>query len=130
MEQRHCKTPCNVGRHPLAHCDNPTYLGVIPDRMLTYKVHITKIKGKVSSRNAFIWKQTHSKWGADPSTICTAALALSYLAYEYTYPVWECSKHARKLDSTLNECCRIITGCLKPTRTNYLTSSLVLLHQA
>ena len=97
--------------HPFAHCDNPTYLGVTLDHMLMYKVHITKTKGEVSSRNAIIRKLTHSKFGADPSTICTA---------EFACPVWECSKHAIKLDSTLNECCRIITGCLKPTRTDHL----------
>ena len=93
---------------------------VPPLIMLTYKVRITKTKGKVSSRNAIIRKLTHSKWGADPSTIRNAAFTLSHSATEYAYPVWECSKHARKLDSTLNGCCRIITGCLKPTRTDHL----------
>ena len=28
--------------------------------------------------------------------------------------------HAQKLDATLNETCRMITGCLKPTHTNSL----------
>ena len=53
-------------------------------------------------------------------TICPVALTLSYLATEYMCLVWERSKHARKLDSTLDKCCRIITGCLKPTRTDHL----------
>ena len=35
-------------------------------------------------------------------------------------PVWERSTHAKKLDATLNETCRMITGCLKPTNTNSL----------
>ena len=74
----------------------------------------------MSSRNAIIQKLTHSKWGTDPFTIHTAALVLSYLAAEYACPVWECSKHVRKLDSTLNKCCQIITGCLKPTKTDHL----------
>ena len=46
---------------------------------------------------------------------CTSAFLLGCVC-----PVCECLKHARKLDSTLNECCRIITGCLKPTRTDHL----------
>ena len=29
-------------------------------------------------------------------------------------------KTCEELDSTLNKCCRIITGCLKPTRTDHL----------
>ena len=35
-------------------------------------------------------------------------------------PVWERSTDAKKLDATLNETCRMITGCLKPTNTNSL----------
>ena len=34
--------------------------------------------------------------------------------------MWERSTHAKKLDATLNETCRTITGCLKPTNTNSL----------
>ena len=34
--------------------------------------------------------------------------------------MWERSTHAKKLDTTLNETCRIITGCLKPTNTTSL----------
>ncbi|KAJ8417754.1 hypothetical protein AAFF_G00225970 [Aldrovandia affinis] len=37
-----------------------------------------------------------------------------------TPPVWERSTHAKKLDPALNESCRCITGCLKPTNTNNL----------
>ena len=32
-----------------------------------------------------------------------------------TFPVWERSHHARKVDAELNNSCRIITGTLKPT---------------
>ena len=34
--------------------------------------------------------------------------------------MWERSTHAKKLEATLNETCRMITGCLKPTNTNNL----------
>ena len=34
--------------------------------------------------------------------------------------MWERSTHAKKRDTTLNETCRMITGCLKPTNTNSL----------
>ena len=34
---------------------------------------------------------------------------------EYAYPVWARSRHTNKLNPALHECCRIITGCLKPT---------------
>ena len=56
-----------------------------------------------------------SKSGATPTTLRSYALALCYSAAEYARPVWERSTHAKKLDATLNETCRMITGCLKPT---------------
>ena len=34
--------------------------------------------------------------------------------------MWERSTHATKLDATLNETCRMITGCLKPANINSL----------
>ena len=55
-----------------------------------------------------------------PTTLSSSALALGYSAVEYACPVWERSTHAKKLDATLNETCRMITGCLKPTNTNSL----------
>ena len=42
------------------------------------------------------------------------ALALVYSAAEYASPAWCRSAHSKKLDITLNETMRIVTGCLKP----------------
>ena len=55
-----------------------------------------------------------------PTTLRSSALALCYSAAEYACPVWERSTHAKKLNATLNETCRMITGCLKPTNINSL----------
>ena len=46
--------------------------------------------------------------------------AICYSAAEYAFPLWERSTHAKKLDATLNETCRMISGCVKPTNTNSL----------
>ena len=103
----------------LTHCNLPVYLGVTLDRRLSYKAHIEKTKNKVGTRNNIIRKLRTSKWGATPTTtLRSSALAICYLAAEYACPVWERSIHAKKLDATLNETCRMITGCLKPTNTN------------
>ena len=50
-------------------------------------------------------------------TTCTAYLcfALSYSAAEYACFIWKQSAHAKRHDPVLNESCRLITGCLKPT---------------
>ena len=34
---------------------------------------------------------------------------------EYAAPVWARSAHAKNLDPELNQACRSVTGCLKPT---------------
>ena len=79
-----------------------------------------KVKGKTAARNNILKKLSNTKWGTSPSTIKTTALALSYSTAEYACPVWERSTHAEKIDPVLNEACRLITGCLKPTKVESL----------
>ncbi|KAJ8370885.1 hypothetical protein SKAU_G00109130 [Synaphobranchus kaupii] len=104
----------------LEHCPNPIYLGVTLDRSLSYKQHIEKTKAKTNTRNNILRKLVSTTWGAKPPLLRTSALALSYSTAEYACPVWERSAHAKKLDPTLNDTCRLITGCLKPTNTTNL----------
>ena len=93
----------------------PKYLGVTLDRSLSYKQHIQNTKMMVATRNNLLTKLATSKWGANPSTIRTTALALSYSTDEYAAPVWARSPHAKNLDPELNQASQSVTGCLKPT---------------
>ena len=70
---------------------------------------------KVAARNNLLKKLANSKWGTNARTIRTTALALCYSTGEYAAPVWARSSHANKLNPVLNQSCRSITGCLKPT---------------
>ena len=70
---------------------------------------------KVNARNNIIRKLANSKWGYKASTLRPSCLALCYSAAEYACPVWARSAHAPKLNPALHDCCRIISGCLKPT---------------
>ena len=99
----------------LSNTTTPVYIGVHLDRTMCYKTHIEKSKMKVNARNNIIRKLVNSKWGCKASPIRPSCLALCYLAAEYAYPVWTKSTHARKLNPALHDCCRIISGCLKPT---------------
>ena len=101
----------------LKHCDFPVYLGVTLDRTLSYKQHIEKVKGKVRTRNNLLHKLANSSWGANTSTLRATALALCYSVAEY---VWERSSHAKKVDASLNDSCRCITGCLRPMNVDSL----------
>ena len=70
---------------------------------------------KVNARNNIIRKLANSKWGCKASTLRPSCLALCSSAAEYACPVWARSTHARKLKPALHDCCRIISGFLKPT---------------
>ena len=104
----------------LPHTHTPVYLGVTLDRILSFKHHIQKAKAKVCARNNILAKLANTQWGATTTTLRTTALALCYSAAEYACPVWERSCHAKKIDPTLNESCRRITGCLRPTPVDQL----------
>ena len=99
----------------LVNTTHPKYLGVTLDKSLSYKQHIRNTKMKVATRNNLLIKLATSKWGANPSTIRTTALALSYSTAEYAAPVWARSAHANNLNPELNQACRSVTGCLKHT---------------
>lgn len=117
LKNREAKRKLNITWYnkKLEHTPNPVYLGVTLDRTLSYKEHIQKLKCKTAARNNILRKLASTTWGANPRTIKTTALALCYSTAEYACPVWERSKHASKLDPALNEACRTITGCLRPT---------------
>ena len=61
-----------------------------------------------------------SSWDAGAKTLRTAALSLVYTTSECCAPVWCLSAHTRLIDSVLNNALRIVTGCLRPTPTDYL----------
>ena len=75
---------------------------------------------KVATRNNLLKKLANSRWGTNARTIRTTSLALCYSTAEYAAPVWEKSAHAHLLKPELNQACRAITGCLKPTNVDYL----------
>ena len=117
LRNREAKRELNVvwNGTRLSNTTTPVYLGIHLDRTLCYKTHIEKTKMKVNARNNIILKLANSNWGCKASTLRPSCLALCYSAAEYACPVWARSTHAHKLNPALHDCCRIISGCLKPT---------------
>ena len=117
LRNREAKRELNVMWNDtrLSNTTTPVYLGVHLDRTLCYKTHTEKTKMKVNARNNIIRKLANSKWGCKASTLRPSCLALCYSAAEYPCPVWARSTHVPKLNPALHDCCRIISGCLKPT---------------
>ena len=107
---------------PILHDKYPVCLNVTMDRILSFKEHTRKLKTEIQSRNALLCKLANSNWEANPHTLRTTALALCFSTAEYACPVWERSAHVGKVDSTLNDICRRITGCPKPTPLNKIYS--------
>ena len=103
----------------------PVYLGIHLDRTLCSKTHIEKTKMMVNARNNIIRKLANSKWGCKATTLRRSCLAVCYSAAEYACPVWARSTHAHKLNPALHDCCRIISGCPKPTNLDSVTYWLV-----
>ena len=70
---------------------------------------------KVATQNNLLKKLANSRWGTNARTIRTTAVALCYSTTEYVAPVWERSAYAHLLNPELNQACRAIIGCLRPT---------------
>ena len=104
----------------LENTDTPKYKGVTLYRTLSYKTHIHNTKMKVANRNNLLKKLANSRWGTNARTIKTTTLALYYSTAEYATPVWKRSAYAHLLNLELNQACRAITGCLKPTNVEIL----------
>ncbi|GFS10999.1 retrovirus-related Pol polyprotein from type-1 retrotransposable element R1 [Elysia marginata] len=100
---------------PLKYDEYPVYLGVFLDITLSFSQHAMNVKAKVAARNSLLRKLANSNWGADPKTLRTTALTLSYSTAEYSSAVWARSFHAKKVDAELNNACRIVTGQLRPS---------------
>ena len=77
--------------------------------------NICKTKQKVNARKSIIRKLASSNWGSRALTLRSIGLALCYSTADNTCVVWARSTQAKKLNPALHDCCRITTGCLKPT---------------
>ena len=98
----------------------PTYLGVKLDRTLTFRQHLENVSAKTSARVALIRRLAGTTWGASTKTLRISTQALVFSAAEYCSPVWCRSSHTNKLDTTLNNALRKVSGCLRATPVNHL----------
>lgn len=98
-----------------SHIDYPIYLRVKLDSLLTYNAHYESVSKNIDARNNPLKKLVGARWGIDPKMIRTSGFALYYSVGEYACPVWRQSSHAKKVDISLNDMVRLITGCLKLT---------------
>ena len=117
LKNRHADGKLNVTWNGtnLYHTHSPVYLGIILDHSLTNRNHCMKTRAKLSSRNNLLRKLHGTNWGVCPHTMRTTAITLWLSMAEYCCPVWARSTHRKLIDITLNETCRLITECIRPT---------------
>ncbi|GFR57534.1 RNA-directed DNA polymerase from mobile element jockey [Elysia marginata] len=108
-QQANTKHEITWNDQPLKYDEHPVYLGVTLDRTLSFSQHAMNVKAKFAARNSLLGKLANFNWGADPKTLRTKALALSYSTAEYYSAVWARSCHSKKVDAELNNACRIVT---------------------
>ena len=61
----------------------PTYLGVKPDRSLTYHRHLESLRKKLTTRVGLLRRLARLSWGVGARTSHIATLALIHSAAEY-----------------------------------------------
>ena len=99
----------NFNNETLPFCSEPKYLGVMLDRLLTYRRHLESRRKKLTSRVALLRRLAGSGWGAGATTLRTAIFALVHPTAEYCAPVWGRSAHSHLIDPAINDALRIVT---------------------
>ena len=89
----------NISGRRLTCQRTPAYLGVKLDRTLTYRDHLTALRGKVMARTALIRRLAGTSWGASTPTLRTSTLALVCAPAEYCA---EAEAEAPTLDSWMS----------------------------
>ena len=99
---------------------SPAYLGVTLDRSLSYRKYLKETAAKVTARCNLLKTLATVNLGADFNTLRASAVSMCYSVAEYCSSVWSGSVRCTKLDVSLNECMRLISGCIKSTPSEIL----------
>ena len=92
----------NISGRRLTCHRTPTYLGVKLDRTLTYRKHLTALRGKFTTRTSLIRRRAGTSCGASTPTLRTSTLALVYAPAECCASVWCRSSQTQFVDVSLN----------------------------
>jgi len=97
----------NFNNETLPFCSKPKYLGVMLDRLLTYRQYLESLCKKLTSRGALLRWLAGSSWGTGATTLRTATLALVHSTAEYYASVWCRSAHTRLIDPRSTTPCEL-----------------------
>lgn len=110
---------------PLTVTQSPTFLGIKLDSQLTFNGHVNELKKKMAQRRQCLQALAGKKYGSHRKTLRTAYIGYIRALYDYGAAIFgtHCAPAARKkLEAEQNKCSRLITGCIRLTRTGALTA--------
>ena len=102
---------------------HPTFLGIKFDPQLTFAEHIADLKAKMARRRRCLQAMAGKTWGSHRRTLRTAYVGYVRALFDYGAAV--VGTHAapavrERLEAEQNKCARLITGCIRLTRTDAL----------
>ena len=93
----------------------PKYLVVTFNHTLSYHQHLINTTAKVSKQCNLLKRHASNHWRANFTTLRTSTLALCFSVPEYCCLIWSQNHHFKNVDTYLNGCLRLVSGCIKST---------------
>ena len=103
--------------------NQPTYLGIKFDNLITFRHHSELIKGRVQERNNILKALAGTSWGQDKETIVSTYKAISQSIINYGSPIFTPNMkdtNWNEIQVAQNNALRIATGCVKKTPIEHL----------
>ena len=116
--------PClNMRGQALPVDPSPTFLGIKLDGHLSFNEHITDLKKRMASRRQCLQALAGKSYGSSRRTIKTAYIGYIRSLFDYGAAVYGsyCAPSVKeKIEAEQNKCARLITGCIRLTKTGTL----------
>ena len=112
-----------LGSEELRYDPNPVFLGITLDDQLTFSQHVERARKTMAQRAGSVAILSGKSYGSHPDTLRIAYISYVRSCWEYGACVYmnHAAPTARaKLEAQQNRCARIITGCLRNTKTGPL----------
>ena len=111
------KATLHINGQTLLAEDNPTYLGVTFDKLLTWKQQTEKAEARAKVRLVFRKKLAGTTWGADTVTLKRLYTGRVRPVLEYGMTAWGTTAKSNfdRVSKIQNQTTRIITGAMKST---------------
>ena len=117
LSPKEVKVKLSINGQELPKEDNPTYLGVMFDKRLTWKSQTEKTESRAKTRLALMKKLTATTWGADANILKKLYVGRVRPVLEYGSTAWGTAAKSNldNISRVQNQATRIITGAMRST---------------